>query len=194
MAWPFLYFPGDRLSTAELTGARLDGDLVEVGEAYMPADAVETRELRAASLRPHVPTAVAVIRESAAGVHGAVPDPPPRHIVQRLSPTRVHVARDPRTIYRDQRIGADAVVRIAGVWVATPARTLGDLVRAAHAGEPVSAHIEALLAWRPQIATEALAALERGPSLHHKRPAIAYLRALVEGEGMPQDDVTRYTS
>ena len=54
MSWPFLYFADDRLSTAELASARLDGDVVEVGEAYMPADAVETRELRAASLRPMI--------------------------------------------------------------------------------------------------------------------------------------------
>ena len=66
MSWPFLYFADDRLSTAELASARLDGDVVEVGEAYMPADAVETRELRAASLRPMIPAALAVIRESAA--------------------------------------------------------------------------------------------------------------------------------
>ena len=29
--WPFLYFADDRLSTAELASARLDGDVVEVG-------------------------------------------------------------------------------------------------------------------------------------------------------------------
>ena len=42
MSWPFLYFAGDRLSLAELACARLDGDVVEIGDAYMPADAVET--------------------------------------------------------------------------------------------------------------------------------------------------------
>lgn len=64
--WPFLYFAGDRLSTAELTAARLDGDVVEIGEAFMPADAVETRELRAASLRSFVRDTLAVTHESAA--------------------------------------------------------------------------------------------------------------------------------
>jgi hypothetical protein len=51
MASPFLYFAGERLTACELSAARLDGDVVDVGEAFMPADAVETRELRAASLR-----------------------------------------------------------------------------------------------------------------------------------------------
>lgn len=194
MTWPFLYFPGERLSAAELAGARLDGDLVEVGEAFMPADAVETRELRAASLRRHVPPTMALIRESAAWVHGAVSEPPGRHLVQRVSASRVHVPHDPRTIYRDQRIDPEAVVRIGGVWVTTPARTLADLVRAAHGGDPVRGHVEALLIWRPHLAAEALGVLESGRSLHHKRPAIAFLRSLVEGGRMPQDDVTRYTS
>ena len=47
MASPFLYQIDDRLSLAELTAARLDGHLVELGEAYIPADAVETLGLRA---------------------------------------------------------------------------------------------------------------------------------------------------
>ena len=51
MSSPFLYFADERLSPAELSAARLDGHLVELGEAYIPADAVETRGLRAGSLR-----------------------------------------------------------------------------------------------------------------------------------------------
>jgi hypothetical protein len=47
---PFLYFADDRLSSAELTAACLDGHLVSLGDAYMPADAVETRALGAGSL------------------------------------------------------------------------------------------------------------------------------------------------
>ena len=52
-AWPrrSCTSPDDRLSPAELSAACLDGDLVELGEAYIPADAVETRGLRAGSLR-----------------------------------------------------------------------------------------------------------------------------------------------
>ncbi len=72
MPWPFLYFPGDRLSRTELSAARLDGHVVEVGEAYMPADAVETRELRAGSARPWLSAALALTHESAAWVHGAL--------------------------------------------------------------------------------------------------------------------------
>lgn len=194
MSWPFLYFAGDRLSAAELAGARLDGDVVEVGEAYMPADAVETRELRAGSLRRRVPPTLAVVRESAAWVHGAVPDAPARHTVQRRSPLRLHHVIDPRLAYRDQRLTTDDVMMVSGVWVTSPARTLADLVRALHGGEPVRRHVDALLLWRPGLAHDAMAVLERGSTVHHKRPALAFLRAGIAAGADSQDEVTRYTS
>ncbi len=196
MSWPFLYFAGDRLSTAELTCARLDGDLVEVGEAFMPTDAVETRELRAGSLRRQVPEALAVTRESAAWVHGALADAPARHTVQRRTPRRRHHVFDARLAYRDQLLRSGTAMCISGVWVTTPADTLGDLVRGLHAGEDVQRHIDAMLAWRRGLADEAIAALERGSPVHFKRPALAYLRERAAESGClaSQEEVTRYTS
>lgn len=194
MPSPFLYFAGERLSLTELASARLDGDLVEVGDAYMPTDAVETVELRAASLRASVPDAVAVTRQSAAWVHGATPDAPVRHTVQRRSSARPHHVLDPRLAYRDQLLEAEAVVCVAGLWTTTPERTLADLVRLLCAGEDVSSSVEALLAWRPGIAAAALRVLERGRAVHYKRPALAYLRARTEQAGDGQEEVTRYTS
>ena len=179
MSWPFLYFADDRLSTAELASARLDGDVVEVGEAYMPADAVETRELRAASLRPMIPAVLAVIRESAAWVHGAVPDAPARHTVQRRSPARLNQAPDARLVYRDQLLPEGVADCIGGVWVTTPAQTLADLVRAhlaGDAGDTVGGYVDAMIRWRPALAVEAIAALERGGAVHYKRHALAFLR------------------
>ncbi|MFT3799021.1 SAM-dependent methyltransferase [Microbacterium sp.] len=183
MPWPFLYRSGDVLSEAELCAARLDGDLVEVGEAFMPADAVETRELRAGSLRGWLPPAVALTRVSAAWVHGAVPDPPVRHSVQRLSPTRIPHVIDVRLTYRDRVVPEADVMRISGVAVTSPERTLADLVRDLHGGEPVEPLIEAMIAWRPHLCVGAAEQLARG-RLHHKRAALAYLRRR-------QDEVTR---
>lgn len=189
MSWPFVYVAGVRLSGAELTGARLDGDLVEVGEAFMPADAVETRELRAASLRHLVGDAVAFTLESAAWVHGALPEPPPRHVVQRLGERRLPPA-DPRVRYSDQPLAApDDVVRISGVWVTTPARTLADLVRAAHIDPLQQVHVDAVLAWRPELAAEAIEVLRRGTP-HHKRAAMSALREILERRAA-QEEVTR---
>lgn len=189
MSWPFLYYAGDRLSPAELMGARLDGDLVEVGEAYMPADTVETSELRAVSLRPRVPADLAVTRQSAAWVYGAVTDAPARHRVQRRSTARLHHDRDPRLDYREHPLPAGSVTRIGGVWVTTPARTLADLARAHGAGEPVAAHIDGLVYLYPHLVREAVALLQHGPAAHYKRHALAHLRALAART--PQEEVTR---
>ncbi|RKS89548.1 hypothetical protein DEU37_1864 [Microbacterium sp. AG790] len=185
MGWPFLYFAGERLSTAELSAARLDGDLVEVGEAYMPTDAVETRELRAGSMRPTLSAALALTRRSAAWVHGALAEPPVRHDVQRLSVRRIHSVVDARLAYRDVALRGEDVMMISGVAVTTPARTLGDLVRDQCGGADTAAAIAALLRWSPGLAAVAAQVLADGPPLHHKRAAVAVLRACA------QEEVTR---
>lgn len=187
--WPFLYYAGDRLSTAELTAARLDGDLVEIGEAFMPTDAVETRELRAGALRELVNESVAVTRLSAAWVHGAVAEPPTRHCVQRRTAHRISTVIDARLDYRDLRLPPSDVMVISGVAVTTPVRTLVDVVRD-HVGhdELDQSAVEAICAWQPDLVDGAIAWLERAGPVHFKRPALAYLR----GRPVPdQDDVTR---
>ncbi|SBS75124.1 SAM-dependent methyltransferase [uncultured Microbacterium sp.] len=190
--WPFLYYAGDRLSTAELTAARLDGDLVEIGEAFMPADAVETRELRAGALRALVGDTVAVTRVSAAWVHGAVADPPMRHCVQRRSARRIAAVIDARLDYRDLQLPPPDVMMISGVAVTTPVRTLVDLVRDL-VGRPDAdpSAVDALCAWQPALVPGAVAWLECSGPVHFKRPALAYLRERIT---TPQEDVTRYTS
>lgn len=188
MSWPFLYFADEALSLAELSAARLDGDLVDVGEAFMPTDAVETSALRAASLRRLIPATVALTRISAAWVHGAWPSPPARHTVQRCARVRLHV-RDPRILYRDRLVPAADVTVIGGVAVTSPGRTLADLARDFCRGEEEARTvIDAMVGWRPDLAREGVAWLEQAPPLHYKRPAIAMLRPLA---GERQDDVTR---
>jgi len=183
---PFLYFAGERLSQAELAAARLDGHLVEIGDAYMPADAVETPELRAGSLRALVSPALALTRASAAWIHGALSDPPVRHAVQRLSRLRIHHVIDSRLSYRDYLLREEDVIVLGGVGVTTPPRTLADLVRDMHAGEDgADTVIEAMIAWSPALAAEAADCLTQGPPVHFKRPAAAYLRARA------QEEVTR---
>lgn len=198
MTSPYLFHAGDRLSVAELCGARLDGDLVEVGDAYMPADAAETREMRAASLQPIIPEVLAVTRESAAWVHGAVADAPRRHTVQRRSAVRLHHILDARLSYRERLLEPDAAVRIGGVWVTTPAHTLADLVRARCAGEEVATHIDGLLLTDPTLGHAAMNILRGERAVHFKRPAMALLRDRLTSIPRPdavatesQEDVTR---
>ncbi|WP_405372943.1 MULTISPECIES: SAM-dependent methyltransferase [unclassified Microbacterium] len=188
--WPFLYFAGERLSTAELTAARLDGDVIELGEGFIPADAVETREMRAASLRSLTGPHRAVTHASAAWVHGAIDEPPLVHAVQRASPTRTGFPLDLRVHFRDLQLPVDDVVALGGVLVTTPVRTFVDLIRA-HVSSPPprgagmpspGAVATAMRAADPGLASAAVAWLERSGPIHHKRAALDHLR---------QDVVTR---
>ncbi len=175
MGSPFLYFVDDRLSRAELSAARLDGDVVELGDAYIPADAVETAALRAGSLASLTGDTLAATHLSAAWIHGAMPFPPARHCVQRAVARRIHMAPERQVVYRDLAVPEEDLLVLGGVRVTTPLRTLIDLARVtddAHAraaGEMVAAH--------PGTLGAAITRLEDGV-LPHKRRALSFLRGL----------------
>lgn len=193
--WPFLYFADDRLSTPELMAARLDGHLVELGEGFIPADAVETRELRAGSLRTLTAVGLAFTHESAAWVHGGLADAPRRHCVQRTSARRRPHLLDGRLRYRDGQLPATDIVVVSGVAVTTPERTLADLVRDVvfHEGADTAA-VDAMIAGHRGLVGATLAWLERAGPIHRKRWAAAYLRGrLVQDTAEPagQEEVTR---
>lgn len=177
MISPFLYYAGDRLSHAELMSARLDGDVVEIGEAYMPADAVETAEIRAGSLRDLAGENLAFTHESAAWVYGALDDPPKRHSIQRYAPTRPHHILDARVRYRDVRLPAADARAVAGVIVSTPVRTVIDLLRDRVIRDGAStATVEALLRGDTTLAAAAIEWSLHSAPLPHKRAAVAFLR------------------
>ncbi len=185
VASPFLYFTDDRLSRAELTAACLDGHLVALGDAYMPADAVETAALRAGSLTLTLGDTLAATHLTAAWVHGALPLAPSRHTVQRAVPRRLHVVPDRRVVYRDLPVAADDLQLVGGVLVTSPQRTLADLARVGDAEHIGAAGL--LADMDPDAAARAIERLEAG-TLPYKRSALARLRAICAGL---QDDVTR---
>ena len=176
MPSPFLYFADERLSSAELSAACLDGHLVELGDAYIPADAVETRWLRAGSLRGILGDTLAATHLSAAWVHGALPAPPRRHTVQRAVTRRLHQVIGRRVIYRDLQVDVDDLLSIGGCWVTTPERTLADLARTPDVEHEHAAVL--LAADVPGLAADAVAWLQAHPSLPHKKAALAWLRGL----------------
>lgn len=185
MASPFLYFADDRLSLAELTAARLDGDLVELGDAYIPADAVETPGLRAGSLAGILGDSLAATHLTAAWIHGALPDPPARHTVQRAVPRRLHRLPDRRLVYRDLSVDAADLLRIGGVWVTTAPRTLADLCRI---DDPAYDRAVRLLSeMDPGLIGLAIRWLEERSNLPHRQAAIDRLRR----DASDQEDVTR---
>lgn len=156
MASPYLYFADEQFSRAELTAACLDGHLIEVGEGFIPADAVETTELRAGSLAPLLSPQLAATYLSAAWVWGALPEPPPRHTLQRAVPRRIHFLINRRVHYRDTAVHERDLTYLLGCRIASPGRTLADLSRkkdpvhraaAVALARVIPSSIDAALAW-----------------------------------------------
>ncbi|MBW9095190.1 hypothetical protein JNB62_16020 [Microbacterium jejuense] len=175
MGSPFLYFVDDRLSQAELTAACLDGHLVELGDAYMPADAVETAALRAGALSRLLGETLAATHLTAAWIHGGLLHPPARHTVQRAVPRRLHLMPDRHVVYRDSAVPADDLELVGGVRVTTPARTLVDLARTTDAAHARAAGL--LARAHPAAIAPAIARLEHG-RLPHKNVALGVLRSI----------------
>lgn len=187
MASPFIYFAGSRLSRAELSAACLDGDVIALGEAFVPADVVETAALRAASLAEMLGASLAASHLSAAWIFGGIDDPPTRHGAQRAVGRRLHHIIDRRLVYHDSFVPPEDLVQVGGVRVTKPARTLADLARA-----PTEAHVRALHSWVSRDASAVRLAREwfaERPRIPNRRRAELLLAATDEAVG--QEDVTR---
>lgn len=174
----YMFLANDRLSIAELSAARLDGHLVELGEGYIPADAVETAHLRAFSLRELLGPHLAATHESAAWIHGALGEPPPRHRAQRAVSRRLHHVIDRRLVYRDGCLAGADLCTFAGVWVTTPVRTLADLARRAHHDDDAAQAVREFCRYAPGLAAETLAWFDTQGPLRDKRPAMRLLRTM----------------
>ncbi|MDF2992181.1 MAG: SAM-dependent methyltransferase [Microbacterium sp.] len=173
MVSPFLFFPGERLSLAELTAACLDGDLVGIGGGYMPADAAETRWMRARSLALLAGARWAAVRLTAAWIHGGVLIEPSTHHLQRADTRRARMSHDGRVVCHDTLLDPADIVVIAGVPVAAPERTLADLARLGHD--------TAARDWArsdPELAEHARAWIARHPRIPYGRRAIDLLETV----------------
>ncbi|MFK4790263.1 type IV toxin-antitoxin system AbiEi family antitoxin [Microbacterium sp. ZW T5_56] len=167
----FHYFPGDGLSTAELSAACLDGHLMPVGEGYIPADVPETSWMRARSLAPLLGADLAATLRTAAWVHGAIDAPPARLEVQRRVARRGKVVPSRRMAYRDVRIPLADLDLFGDVAVSSVARTIADLAREA----PDDPALSALVAEYPVAVHAAVTWLDT----HSHRPGIRAARALL---------------
>lgn len=183
------YRPGGRLSLPELSAARLDGDVVEVGEGYIPADAIEGAGARALSLSPLVPPGTAVSGISAAWVHGAGDAPPGVHHVSRISASRQRIAPSIRVVHHERRLCADDVRSISGVWVQTPEATAESLLLSSARSAEDELWLHSLMRITPGLAE---AVRDRVIPLG-RRPGANHARRILE-RWASQEVVTRYTS
>jgi hypothetical protein len=172
----YLYFADDRFSAAELSAARLDGHLVELGEGYIPADAVETTHLRAASLAVLLGDTLAATHQSAAWVYGALENAPARHAVQRAVPRRIHQLIDRRFLYRDGYIEPEDAARIGGVLVTAPSRTTADLARVVDSEPGAAEAILGMIRVFPDAVTQARLWFEAHGPVPGKRGALRVLQ------------------
>lgn len=171
---PILFYcPGDRLSLPELSAARLDGDVVEVGEGFMPCDTVEGVGARALSLSPLIPAGTAASGLSAAWVHGAGDAPPGVHHVTRISPSRPRISASSRVVHHERLLTADDVQSIGGVWVQTPLAAAVSLLFSSARAPSDEAWLRALIQVSPGLAdavrTHVLPLSRRPGSRHAKR-------------------------
>ncbi len=188
MVHPVLFYrPGERLSLPELTAARLDGHVVEVGDGYMPADTVEGADARATSIAHLVPARTAACRATAAWVLGAGDRPPTVHHVRRAGPHRVRMEPTARVVHHDAAAPADGILFIAGVAVTSPLTTAVELVFAALRHPQDERWLRALLQVSPGLGAQTRARLQALPRMPGRRMAIDRLELLLTD----QDVVTR---
>lgn len=166
------YRPGDRLTLPELSAARLDGDVVELGEGYMPADTIEGSAARALSLSPIVPSGTAVSGISAAWVHGAGDLPPAVHHVSRITASRQRITMSPRMVHHERRLPPEEVQQLAGVSVQTPLATAVSLLFTSARSAEDETWLQALVAVSPGL-VEAVRSqvlpFGKRPGSHHAR-------------------------
>ncbi|TXN32101.1 type IV toxin-antitoxin system AbiEi family antitoxin [Lacisediminihabitans profunda] len=117
------------LPLAELTAARLDGEVYAVDECFSPLDEFEATQHRALALLASFPRRLIAEQHTAAWVLGAQPAPPPVHqfCVSIEARTRPTIAL--RMSVREVVIDDGDLLQMAGLAVTTPLRTAVDLAR-----------------------------------------------------------------
>lgn len=156
----FLYLPGVRLDLPELCAAQLDGHLVAVGEAFIPADLVENPGTRASTIATLIPRETAASGATAAWIHGAGDRPPTHHHVRRIVDRRIRPVLDRRVTLHDVYVPESELTVVGGVTVLTPLRTMVDLALGLHRDESLLRWIGALADVFPALAGDAVDALD----------------------------------
>lgn len=181
------YHPGERLSLPELTAARLDGHVIEVGEGYMPVDTVENSAARAVSIAMMLPPRTAASGPTAAWIHGAGDLPPSIHHATRICRARLRTAPSARVVYHDRPLPEQDVQLIGGVAVTTPPATAVTLLFDAARGTGDDRWLRALLRAIPGLAEATRARV----ALIDHRPGCRAAKRMLAAIIADQEVVTR---
>ena len=156
----FLYVPGERLSQTELSAARIDGHVVDLGDAYIPADFVEGPDVRASTIAALVRPGTAACHQTAAWIHGAGDTPPGVHHVKRCVERRIRPVTSSRVVFHDTLLPEADVCALGGVAVSSPARTMLDLATTLHRDPRVLPWMDLLAVACPNTPEAAMRALQ----------------------------------
>lgn len=164
------------LPLAELTCARLDGELFAVAGVWCPVDAHDGPETRARALAPIAPSRAAAERMTAAWIYGLAAEPD-RHQFCVDVTARTTKPAAAGTLLREVRIGPGDTRLLGQHLVTTPLRTAIDLARwGASPGVPPDPTLLAdLLAYGP-LADDELAALRPTDGNRAVRHGISFSR------------------
>ncbi|MRX44996.1 hypothetical protein [Agromyces kandeliae] len=168
----------DDLPLAELCAARLDGEVMRIGDGWCPVDEPDLPGLRAAAVAPGLPSQFVVERRSAAWVHGALVSPP--RVAECCVPLSSRVSTrslPPGMLLREVAIAPADIVAIGGVRCTTPDRTVYDLVRDAEPAHDVLRIVAALLSADRSMGGRVRSRLELAHRLPHKAAALERLTA-----------------
>jgi hypothetical protein len=166
------------LPLPELCAARLDGELVALGDGWCPVDEPDLPSLRAAAVAPRRPDPLIVERRSAAWVHGALPAPPAvsEYCIRYADRSTARI--DLGSIVREVVIDEVDVAVVGGVRCTTPLRTAFDLLRDVRADDDETvAIVAALLDGAHGLEAPLRERIESAHRLPHKARALARLEA-----------------
>lgn len=117
------------LPLAELSAARLDGELFALDECYALSDLPVGPDERGQALAAILPERGIGDHDSAAWVHGARTEPPMVHTFAVNIASRAYMPPSLRYRVHEVVIPPADVIRIGGCAVTAPLRTLSDLAR-----------------------------------------------------------------
>ncbi|TFC15367.1 hypothetical protein E3O19_09695 [Cryobacterium algoritolerans] len=132
------------LPVAELSSARLDGELFSLGDFWCAVDEPDGPLTRAQAAALLVPPRAIAERLTAAWIYGLAPEPRRHHFCVDVG-ARVHPQPSARLILREVTCPPADTVTIAGLRVTRPLRTLVDLARWPKPDVDVVPLIDALL-------------------------------------------------
>lgn len=190
------------LPLAELSSARLDGELYALGDSWHCIDDPDTLVTRADTLLRLAPERAVAERFSASWIYGLSPEPVQHQFCIDIA-ARVHVAPQPRLQLREVECATEHTMQLGGLSVTTPVRTVTDLARYTPPQDPAGEErlarvLHELLRWEGQPGEpNAQAAWDicARPGRPYRRLALSRLLPLMplqhRSESRPEESIRR---